>query len=190
MQLGAALAVLGVGAVLSYLLGPRITRKWEEGRKKVDIRVDLMERSLGLVEEAIFYGIDLTGNMGYYGVTDEPPKSLNRFLDKFYEKDRSIKMRLRVYTPSLEDDWIMLSGALSAYILSSYRFAFPSGGEEIKEHLDKLQNYVGNEFFPKDAMNELLSSHNDKKWDKVAEGIGKKSSKFLLDLKAIDIEVC
>lgn len=189
LQLTTALIVLGVGAVISYYLGPRITRKWEEGRKKVDIRIDLFERALSIVEEGMFYGLDHIGSYEASKLPNPTAKRLNSYLDDAFSKDRSVKARLRMYMPELEDDWVALSGAVRNYVFVCYDFTYENKGKRLDSNLLALKEFVGDSYLPETNLRQLMKEYDKDLWGLVEDGIGKKSSKFLQRLKIEPMEL-
>lgn len=188
-QMGTALVVLGVGAVLSYYLGPRITRRWEEGKKKVEIRVDLFERALGVTEEAVFYGSDMIGHFEISGLPNSEIKSLNPFFEGLYAKERGVLARLRMYMPDLEDDWRQLSKVISNYVLACYDFSHNNNGERLNSELANIRQVLGDEYLSEVNLQKLMRQYDSTNWNLVEEGIGKRSSKFLQRLKTEKIHI-
>jgi hypothetical protein len=131
---GHPLFVLLVGAALTGLLIPMITRRWQDERQNLERRAALTRE----INEAVatFFGaiqlMELTGGA----------ESLSKFDEAYVDwriKSETIRAELSAYFDEVTDDWLTFGAAITGV----YYFLKNDPGEARESTLEAYEQYLG-----------------------------------------------
>ena len=114
--LGHPLVVLAIGAVLTGLLIPQFTQRWQDQRKALEIKADLIERvSCGVAE--IFTATQLAS----VGAASQPQDKFDEAYRSWAQERVVLTSLIRAYFSSdhLDRAWLRCRASTTAYYVQS-----------------------------------------------------------------------
>lgn len=163
------LVLLAAGAIATSLIFPYVTRRWEDRKKTLEIKVKIITKMTETVATALAKS-PILSNQTLESRKQKWDDFHEDFLLPWLKEALKIKAELKAYTNGLlEDDWDNLLNTLFLYVNLSYHFRFlpddmPKVQNDISSLINRLERITGKDM---PEIEGIISGQDTERWEKI-----------------------
>ena len=140
------LLLLVVGAAITSYIIPKITNRWQEQRKEIEVKIELTTKMSTLIGD--LFGNAAKAWSSESGLTQDQIKEALSFIEKWTRKTYATRHQLQAYTRSskLSKQWDWYINILRFYLFASlgYFDKSPNSKQSLENSLNDLKEYLKN----------------------------------------------
>jgi len=162
------LILLLVGGVISFVLGTWLTNRWQNNKKKLDIKVELMLK----IDETINRQISKSLSISLGSILkktlptqEEQNTEVENIKNWYFLEAKGIQSKLSTYFPETElgRRWDYYARTLNGYVSACYVYLVEEDKQNaVKPHLDRIIEYIkstGNKKYEEDGLLGRITSN-------------------------------